>query len=145
MDWAWDLILTSGFSSYNDPILVRKPHDDYLEIYARLGLPSLLAFLSLLGTALWSICRRSRLDVASRERHFLVWVLANSFIYLFIAGTQPLLAYPFGTIPLFAALGAGLALSGRRSAEPPSKVADAATSRRRPARLRPRGQGRLVS
>jgi hypothetical protein len=106
--------LAGGFSSFNDPILVRKPHDDYLEIFARLGLPSLLAFLVLLATSLRSIAHRNLLAGMPQEQHFQTWVLANSIIYLFIAGTQPLLAYPFGTIPLFAALGAGLAVSRHR-------------------------------
>ena len=38
-------------------------------------------------------------------------MLANSVVYLFISATQPLLAYPYGTIPLFGILGAGLALA----------------------------------
>jgi len=98
--------LTSGFST--DKILVRKPHDDYLEMFARLGLPALLVFLSLIGVSMRAVAAASRRLPTQRERYFQIWLLANTIVYLFIAATQPLLAYPFGTIPLFAALGAGL-------------------------------------
>lgn len=103
--------LTSGFAT--DEILVRKPHDDYLEMFARLGLPALLVFLGLIGTAVRAVAAASRRLPTPRERFFQLWLLANTIIYLFISATQPLLAYPFGTIPLFGALGAGLAMSSR--------------------------------
>ena len=43
---------------------------------------------------------------------FLWWVVATTIVYAFIAATQPLLAYAYGTIPLFLLLGAALALAG---------------------------------
>jgi hypothetical protein len=103
--------LTNGFGQ--EGRLTRKPHDDYLEMYARLGAPSLLLFVLLLGSSLRWVARGRRQASDPKEREFLVWVLANSAIYLLVAATQPLLAYPFGTIPLFAVLGAGLAVAGR--------------------------------
>ena len=84
-------------------------------MFARLGLIGLGIFVLLIGAALKALIHGSRRSAAPRERFFQQWVLANSFIYLFIAGTQPLLAYPYGTIPLFGILGAGLASLGRAS------------------------------
>ena len=105
--------LAGGFSA-DSVLLVRKPHDDFLEVFARLGLPGLCAFVLLIGTAMRDVAIGSRRSATVRERIFQQWVLANSVIYLFISATQPLLAYPYGTIPLFGVLGAGLAVSGRR-------------------------------
>ena len=105
--------LASGFSA-DGVLLVRKPHDDFLEAFARLGLVGFTALTLLIGTALKALVAGGRQLATPRERLFVQWVLANSIIYLFISATQPLLAYPFGTIPLFGILGAGLAL-GRTS------------------------------
>jgi O-antigen ligase len=105
--------LAGGFSA-DSVLLVRKPHDDFLEVFARLGLVGLGLFVLLLGSALKGIVMGSRRSATSRERFFQQWVLANSAIYLFIAATQPLLAYPYGTIPLFSLLGAGLAVGAGR-------------------------------
>lgn len=105
--------LANGFSA-NGAILVRKPHDDFLEAFARLGLIGLSLVVLLLASALTTLIQGGRRLSTERERLFVQWVLANSVIYLFIAGTQPLLAYPYGTIPLFGILGAGLAVCAGR-------------------------------
>jgi O-antigen ligase len=101
--------LTDGFTA-GKSILVRKPHNDYLEVLARLGLTGLLLFLMLIVTALKPIVVWSRFSTPTGEKGFQMWVFANTIVYLFISATQPLLAFPYGTIPLFGALGAGLAL-----------------------------------
>lgn len=107
--------LAGGFSA-DSVLLVRKPHDDFLEVFARLGLIGLAAFLFLIGVSVKNLVVGSRRSPTPRERFFQQWVHANSVIYLFISATQPLLAYPYGTIPLFGLLGAGLAVAGRRNA-----------------------------
>jgi hypothetical protein len=99
--------LTNGFAT--SAVLVRKPHDDYLEAYARLGVGGLAALVLLILSASIPVYRaaRTRSDATS---DFLWWVVALTIVHTFIAATQPLLAYAYGTIPLFAALGAALAL-----------------------------------
>ena len=114
--------LADAFSA-DGVLLVRKPHDDFLEIFARLGVTGLFAFLLLIGAAFKALFDGSRRSAGPRERLFQQWVLANSVIYLFISATQPLLAYPFGTIPLFGILGAGLAVGARRHADVDAETA----------------------
>ncbi len=107
--------------------LVRKPHNDYLEIFARFGIVGAGLWLGLLASSvgrIWSAARRG--EMQDEERRFLLWVLALATVYLFVSAVQPLLAFPYGTIPLFTALGMGLAVATRPVATP------APESRRRP-------------
>ena len=90
-------------------VLARKPHDDYLEAYARLGALGLVLLVALIVKPLALIVSAARRLDGDRAL-FLWWVVATSLVYAFIAATQPLLAFPYGTIPLFAFLGAGLAV-----------------------------------
>jgi hypothetical protein len=99
--------LANGFRA--STFLVRKPHDDYFEAYARLGIFGLAALVGLIITATVTVFRAAR-GRSDRSGDFLWWVVAVSVVYAFIAVTQPLFAYAYGTVPLFAALGAGLAL-----------------------------------
>lgn len=105
--------LTFGFRGPGARI-VRKPHDDYLEIFARTGFLGLLLFLWLIGAALVPIWKRARADRGDAGR-FCAWVVASSVVYLGVAATQPTLAFPYGTIPMFFLLGAGLAVARKRS------------------------------
>ena len=101
--------LTTGSTGKNLP-LVRKPHDDYLETYARLGVtPGLAALLATVALALGPVLVGAR-RLRGSPSYFLWWVFAAAVVTLVIAATQPLLAYVHGTLPLFAALGAGLAI-----------------------------------
>lgn len=102
--------LVNGFSS-GDGVPVRKPHDDYLELYGRLGVLGLIPFVALLLGALVRIWRGALRFGRGVEAQFLWWTAAAAAAYIVVAATQPLLAYPFGTIPLFATLGAGLAVT----------------------------------
>lgn len=102
--------LTGGFTGARDAPLVRKPHDDYLEAYARLGVFGLAALLATLALALGPIVVGAR-RLRGSTSCFLWWVVATAVVSLFVAATQPLLAYVYGTLPLFAALGAGLAIA----------------------------------
>jgi O-antigen ligase len=111
LGWAIGLGLGPDLANGFQPtaILVRKPHNDYLEAYARLGLLGLVPFVLLLVTAIVPVFRAAR-HRSGAAGDFLWWVVAVSIVYSFIAATQPLFAYAFGTVPLFAALGAALAL-----------------------------------
>jgi hypothetical protein len=94
--------------------LVRKPHNDYLEIFARFGIVGAGLWAGLIASALgriWSGVRRH--EMQDEEKRFLIWVLALATVYLLISGVQPLMGFPYGTIPLFAALGMGLAVATR--------------------------------
>jgi hypothetical protein len=102
--------LTAGFNAGGDAN-VRKPHNDYIEIQARYGFIGLALWLAFIGSLLVPVWRGARSARVTRdERLFLLWVLATALTALFIAGTQPLLAYPYGTAAIFCTLGMGLAL-----------------------------------
>ena len=109
-------------------VLVRKPHDDFLEVFARTGLVGFVLFLWLLLTPLRAIVRGARADQGPTGR-FCAWILAALVIFLGIAATQPLLAFPHGAVPTFFLLGMGAAAAesiarSQRSARVP--VASAA-------------------
>jgi O-antigen ligase len=107
--------LTFGFLEAGS-ILVRKPHDDYLEVFARTGLVGFFVFLWLLIACLVPVARTARRS-SDLESRLCAWVLAASVIYLGVAATQPFLAFPSGTVPLFFMLGMGLAARGGSDAE----------------------------
>lgn len=92
--------LAGGFSEG----AVRKPHDDYLEVFARLGVVGLTLFLFVIGRMLLDAVRGAR-RLEGQPQRFLWFVIASSAVYLIVAATQPLLAFPYGTIPLFVLLG----------------------------------------
>ncbi len=104
--------LTFGFRGKEDQA-VRKPHDDYLESFARTGLIGFSLFISLLMACLIPVVRTAR-RADPESRRFCAWVVGVSVVYLGVAGVQPLLAFPYGTVPLFVLLGMGLALADRR-------------------------------
>jgi O-antigen ligase len=102
--------LISGVPGTNSQL--RKPHNDYLEVFGRLGLPALLIFIVMLLSALSRVLHAARRAEPETSR-FLWWIFAVATVFLVIAATQPLLAFPYGTIPLFSLLGAGLSLYER--------------------------------
>lgn len=93
--------LNNGFRT-PDGGLVRKPHNDYLEVPARLGL--LGAFLWFGGVAQLGVglYRRRRDRLAGFALIGLLVVLAVSFV-------QPLLAWSYVAIPLWGLVGSALA------------------------------------
>jgi hypothetical protein len=121
--WAWAVgvglgpDLAFGFENARGA-LVRKPHNDFLEVYARLGLLGLALLIGLLATALTRIVRDARIAEDRRGR-FLWFAVAQTIVLLAIAATQPLLAFSYGTAPLFfvlgAALGSGVEVARRRA------------------------------
>lgn len=99
--------LTFGMLVGNQGQAVRKPHDDYLEVFARLGLVGLGIFIWMLLACLAPIIRRAR-SGDGIEARFCGWIAASCFVYLGVAGAQPLLSFPYGSIPLFFMLGIGV-------------------------------------
>lgn len=91
---------------------VRKPHDDYLEVLARTGVLGFSLFVWLLVACLHPIVRKARSGSGLEER-FCAWVLATSAVYLGVAAVQPLLSFPYGTVPLFLLMGMGLGVARR--------------------------------
>jgi hypothetical protein len=95
---------------------IRTPHDDYLEVFARLGIPALLLFVGMLGSAILGVFAGARRAQATQptESAVLWWIFASAVVFVLVAAVQPLFTFPYGTIPCFSLLGAGLALADRQ-------------------------------
>jgi len=96
--------LIGGSETGSDPT-IRKPHDDYLEVYGRLGVTGLVPWvlaIVLVLSRLVGICRGVKDD---EVRRLAISWLCVAVIYLFIAATQPLFSYPFGAVPFYSLLG----------------------------------------
>jgi hypothetical protein len=106
--------LTFGMLEGEEGQAVRKPHDDYLEVFARTGLLGFTLFMWMLLACVIPIARKARSGNGLEER-FCAWILAATFVYLGVAGAQPLLSFPYGSVPLFFLLGMGVAVSRRRT------------------------------
>jgi hypothetical protein len=104
--------LTFGRWHGNEGQAVRNPHDAYLEVFARTGLVGLTLFLWFLGSMLVPIARRAR-RASGGNALFCAWSLAAAAVFLGVAAAQPILAFPYGTVPLFFILGMGLAASSQ--------------------------------
>ena len=100
--------LAFGFA-YIDGASVRKPHDDFLEVLARTGVVGFSVFMFMLWSLVAPVARRAR-GVNDDRARFCAFVLAATAAYLVVAATQPLLAYPYGTLPVFIWLGMGAAV-----------------------------------
>jgi O-antigen ligase len=109
-------VKTRQVEGQEDAVLVRKPHDDYLEMFARYGLLGLALFVGMLGTAFLRVIRGARV-AEGLEGGFLWFAVAQTVVLALIAAAQPLLAFPYGTIPLFLVLGVALAVVERPGAE----------------------------
>ena len=96
---------------------VRKPHDDYIEVLARTGVVGLAIFSLMLWSLVSPIARRARRGQDQTGR-FCTFVFAATAAYLAVAATQPLLAFSYGTIPVFLWLGMGLAAVVRLHRDP---------------------------
>lgn len=107
--------LTDG-AKFQGEEAIRKPHNDFLEVLARFGFVGFAVWGAMLVSIIvpiWKTVRHGILSVA--ERTFMLWISAGVLCYLFIATNQPLLAFPYGTIPVFTMLGMALALSRQAS------------------------------
>lgn len=103
--------LTGGFTSPSGA-LVRKPHDDYLEAYGRLGLVGGALFLAVLLVVLTPLARVRRVDATTALLG--AAVLCNGVV----AATQPHFAFAYGTVP-FAVAGGALAWLTRPGSDLP--------------------------
>lgn len=104
--------LLNGFVGL-DGQLIRKPHNDYLEMFARYGILGLSLWVGFIVSVLcriWFVVRQNVLP--DDEQTFLLWALTLATIYLVVSAVQPLMSFPYGTIPLFTVLGMGLAVAG---------------------------------
>ena len=85
------LDLFQGFALGPD-ILVRKPHNDLLEIWARLGVVGLLPWLGILITLAWESLKGARKEL----RHG--WVLALQITLWITSISQPAMGFAYITV-----------------------------------------------
>lgn len=111
--------LVGGFRAADEGPAVRKPHNDFLEVFARLGLLGLTVFLGLLLLPALRVARALH-RVDELQARYLLWVLVVATALLVVAATQPLLSYPSGTMPLFLALGSGVGLAQAAASREPT-------------------------
>jgi len=90
--------------------LVRNPHNSYLETFARTGILGFSLWIWILIACVRRIAIRARSGSGLQE-NFCAWILAASSVYLGVAAAQPIMAFPYGTVPLFFLLGMGVAAS----------------------------------
>jgi O-antigen ligase len=93
-------------------VLVRKPHNDYLEAYARLGVLGFAFLAGMIGVAFARVFGGAR-RATGLEGAFLWFAVAQTIVLATAAATQPFLAYPYGSAPLLIVLGAALAVCER--------------------------------
>ena len=106
--------LTFGMLKGDQDQAVRKPHDDYLEVFARLGVLGFVLLVWMLLALLVPIVRKARSGDGPDER-LCAWLFAACAVYLGVAGAQPLMSFPYGSIPLFFMLGMGAAVATGRA------------------------------
>ena len=100
--------LTFGIWTGNQGQQVRNPHNAYLEVFARTGILGFSLWAWLLLACLVPMARAARHGTGVRQK-FCTWTLVSSIVYLGVAGFQPLLAFPYGAVPLFFVMGMGVA------------------------------------
>ena len=84
---------------------------------ARTGVVGFTVFVLMLGQLIAPVARRARRS-EDEEGRFCAFVLAAAVAYLAVAATQPLLAFSYGTLPLFILLGMGSAVVYRPARNP---------------------------
>jgi O-antigen ligase/polysaccharide polymerase Wzy-like membrane protein len=97
----------------NDGVDVRKPHNDFLEMFARtgfLGLGLWLALMSALVRSLVIALRRAIRVKDSSSTHIVLFALAFVTMSLAVAMTQPLLGFAYGSATLYFVAGMALGL-----------------------------------
>jgi O-antigen ligase len=113
--------LTFGKWVGDEGQLVRNPHNAYLEVYARTGLLGFCLFIWFLLACLIPMARRAR-RADGPNATFCAWALAACCVYLGVAAAQPILAFPYGAVPLFFFMGMGLAAAERTDYERPRLI-----------------------
>ncbi|CAN5576931.1 hypothetical protein BH20ACT23_BH20ACT23_23500 [soil metagenome] len=102
--------LTFGQWTGKHDQLVRNPHNSYLETFARTGIVGFALWMWILFACIRRIAAKAR-SGAGLQENFCAWILAASSVYLGVAAAQPIMAFPYGTVPLFFLLGMGVAAS----------------------------------
>lgn len=100
--------LTFGQYIGNQGQLVRNPHNDYLEQFTRLGILGFSLWMIILFQLIVPTAKAARSASGPAEK-FCAWILASTVVYLGVAAAQPLLSFPYGSIPTFFLLGMGVA------------------------------------
>jgi O-antigen ligase len=119
---------------------VRKPHNDYLEVFARTGIPGFLVWFGLLTNVLFGLRARVRTAVrtgdADRAR-LVAWALALAVCSMVVSFFQPLMSFAYGSAVLFFVVGLGLSQPERLPSASAAAEADGlpVTSPDRPTRL----------
>jgi O-antigen ligase len=85
---------------------IRKPHNDFLEIWARTGWLGLAVWLLLLGRIV-----RALLCVARAGDRIAIWALSMQPVFVIVALSQPLFAFAYGGLVYFVLCGLALAPS----------------------------------
>lgn len=101
--------LTGGFRTAGG-IVVRKPHNDFLEVYGRLGLVGLAVFALLVGSMVrWSV------RLASSNFQLGAWILGSQVVCLVTAATQPFFGFGYGAVPFYVVSGLALGAWAREA------------------------------
>jgi hypothetical protein len=94
--------LTGGFRGA-DGSLVRKPHNDFLEVFARLGLVGFGAWILMIGAGVVNLARAARTGCRLAR-----WAIATQPLLLMVALTQPFFGFAYGGAVYWAVVGLGL-------------------------------------
>lgn len=94
--------LTGGFRG-RDGAEVRKPHNDFLEVFARLGLVGFGAWCCLMALGIAALVRRARTGCRIAQ-----WALASQPVFLLVSLTQPLFGFAYGGAVYWAMVGLGV-------------------------------------
>jgi O-antigen ligase len=106
---------------------VRKPHNDYLEVFARAGIPGFLVWFGLLTNVLLRLRARVRTAVqtgdADRAR-LAAWALALAVCSMVLSFFEPLMSFAYGSAVLFFVVGLGLSRPERLPSAPAAAEVD---------------------
>lgn len=83
--------LFQGFS-LGPEVLVRKPHNDFLEIWARLGIPGVLSWMGILVVLGHEAFRAAK----KSPKH--IWILALQIILWITSASQPAMGFAYITV-----------------------------------------------
>jgi len=95
--------LTGGFGT---DVKVTRPHNDFLEYFARLGI---VGFLPWLG--LWFVTARELVRWARRQETMAAWGLGVASVGLLVSLTQPMAAFAYGGMVYWMLIGLALGSS----------------------------------
>lgn len=94
--------LTGGFTSRTGAS-VRKPHNDYLEYFARLGVIGFAPYLAFIGGVTTRLIRR-------RHNETQTWISVVWLLFLAMAATQPFMSLIFASVPAYFLVGIAIGM-----------------------------------